>query len=135
MINEELKPCPFCEGAAGLHNNTAKSAYWVECSEPNCGFYSRNTVSPRVSIEVWNTRPTEVALRAELAELREANRWIPVEERLPEAGVKAIATDGDHVDMALYDYNNEWDWWVPIGNADEEITHWRPLPAPPEVTK
>ena len=72
-------------------------------------------------------------LRAELAELREANRWIPVEERLPEAGVKAIATDGDHVDMALYDYNNEWDWWVPIGNADEEITHWRPLPTPPEV--
>lgn len=76
--------------------------------------------------------------RTELAALREENRWIPCAERLPEEG---NAND----EKLVYDpYNGVYTayyrgaWWA---NRDTErcgieydnVTHWRPLPAGPEV--
>lgn len=62
-------------------------------------------------------------------------RWIPVEERLPEAHKHVLI----HVTNPIGWWNTEIDWmdeqgWV-RSNADSEwhhITHWMPLPEPPK---
>ena len=57
--------------------------------------------------------------------------WIPVEERLPEEGVQAIVWVyfGSHA-LALHDMfvNGIWAF-----HWKGRITHWMPLPEPPEV--
>ena len=79
----------------------------------------------------------------ESAELLE-RRWIPVTERLPEYGVRVLATDmyegddytgirtreeyPDDTDGCWYDERCRW---YPIDDA----THWMPLPKVPEVKK
>ena len=68
-------------------------------------------------------------------------RWIPVEERLPEYGVRVLATDmyeGDdytgirtreeYKDDADGCWHDERGWWYAIDDA----THWMPLPIVPE---
>lgn len=74
-------------------------------------------------------------LRARVAELEAANRWIPVKERLPEEGQKtlvcltAASLLGAVVDMRIYSGPlNKWGYYF------TDITHWRPLPEPPEET-
>lgn len=83
------------------------------------------------------------ALQKEIEKLRgQLPRWIPVTERLPEYGVRVLATDmyegddytgirtreeyPDDTDGCWYD---EMGRWYPIGDA----THWMPLPKAPEV--
>lgn len=63
-------------------------------------------------------------------------RWIPVEQRLPSRDQVVLAyTPGDtycgrHVYEALFVSMNEWC----TDRGDEEcVTHWMPLPEPPEV--
>ncbi len=68
-------------------------------------------------------------------------RWIPVEERLPEYGVRVLETDmyeeddctgiwtrEEDKDDADGCWHDEHDWW----HALDEVTHWMPLPEPPE---
>ena len=67
----ELKPCPFC----GLEAQTYSDGNYtvVYCNCINCDPIDWDGVNP----EIWNTRPIEDALRAELerrtAELHYAN--------------------------------------------------------------
>lgn len=72
-------------------------------------------------------------------------RWIPVEERLPEYGVRVLATDMYEEDDCTGIWTREeypddpedgcWidepGWW----HAFDEVTHWMPLPEPPEEEK
>ena len=83
---DELKPCPFCGGDPKITHAVLKEYYSVDpdiaCEEcgyhikeknlainmddspkENCDFLDRQT------IKVWNTRPAEDALKAELEEL------------------------------------------------------------------
>lgn len=65
-----------------------------------------------------------------------STRWISVKKRLPENGQKVIAafrnSGGWIVDQARYS-NGEFDFasWAYVW--DDNITHWMPLPKPPEV--
>ena len=85
------------------------------------------------------------ALQQEIEKLRgQLPRWIPVTERLPEYGVRVLATDmyegddytgirtreeyPDDTDGCWYDERGRW---YPIDDA----THWMPLPKVPEVKK
>lgn len=85
------------------------------------------------------------ALQQEIEKLRgQVPRWIPVEERLPEYGVRVLATDmyegddytgiwtreeyKDDADGCWYDDHG---WW----HAIDDATHWMPLPKAPEVMK
>ena len=60
---------------------------------------------------------------------RDAMKWIPVTERLPEKNTAVIVSDDNGiVFQALYAYDG-WDLWE--GN-EVFITHWMPLPPPPK---
>lgn len=77
----------------------------------------------------------------ELIELRMAQRWIPVGERLPEHEQETlIANDGE---VIIATYFNHPDLFCDKGwNNDDYgnlgydgITHWMPLPEPPRYKK
>jgi hypothetical protein len=52
-------------------------------------------------------------------------RWIPVDERLPEEECRCLLVIRGEVMSATY---------YPPGKFQPGITHWMPLPLPPEVT-
>lgn len=62
-------------------------------------------------------------------------RWISVGERLPENGQKIIAafrgSSGWVVDQARYAYG-EFDFASWVNVLGDNITHWMPMPLPPE---
>jgi hypothetical protein len=75
-----------------------------------------------------------------IAELEAAQRWIPVSEQMPEYNetvwgffVSAQGTtrraEVTHVDSSDSDWESEG---YKLGN-NWDITHWMPLPAPPEA--
>ena len=90
-----------------------------------------NAIGQRMNAAYCNAN----ALIAELRRLREGNRWIPVVERLPEKGRRYLVFDGQTVRMA--DYQDGYDRFVATdgrsGFGVLDPSHWRPLPAPPEV--
>jgi hypothetical protein len=55
------------------------------------------------------------------------SQWIPVDERLPPEETRLLAYDGDKVFESEY-WNGNWEWCA-------DVTHWMPLPEPPEVTQ
>ena len=79
----------------------------------------------------------------EIEKLRgQVPRWIPVTERLPEYGVRVLATDmyeGDdytgiwtreeYKDDADGCWHDDHGWW----HAIDDVTHWMPLPKVPKV--
>lgn len=79
----------------------------------------------------------------EIEKLRgQVPRWIPVEERLPENGVRVLAFNMRAKNKYIGIWTREKDpgdgndcwfdsagWWY----AFDEITHWMPLPSGPEV--
>ncbi len=73
-------------------------------------------------------------LESELAALREQTRWIPVSERLPEAGENNYLTLSPSGEVFIMCFNEFW--YSPFDeNGDESVisvTHWMPLPEPPE---
>lgn len=76
-----------------------------------------------------------LSARRELAELRRNDGWVSVGERLPEDSGDVLLYDGESFYVAYW--RNEfksWDsdkyGWLP---DDVIVTHWRPLPEPPEV--
>lgn len=83
----------------------------------------------------------EVAEAQELAKLREERRWIPVGERLPEADEQVLAiVSGIWKNITferayeLVNWSSDEGWimeaWPEFENP--EVTHWMPLPEPPE---
>lgn len=62
------------------------------------------------------------------------NEWISVKDRLPRCGDRVIMTDGVFVCEAFLSISGKWkrngiDW------IESEITHWMPMPEPPEMEK
>lgn len=63
--------------------------------------------------------------------------WISVEERLPEIGVPVLTLDkyGHMRDRKLYRFINGFVSFTPDGLVPgKHITHWMPMPEPPEVS-
>ena len=73
------------------------------------------------------------------------SEWISVKDRLPKYGKRVLTyTPGmanqitvDAYDRYYVDVDDEWyEGWRYRGNhAKNNITHWMPLPEPPEVTE
>lgn len=97
-------------------------------------------------IEVQAKRIGE--LEAELAKLREENRWIPVEERLPDRNEPVLVfcenitiQGGYTVHIGSCDKAAESHFWFlrtqpgvsSFPNHEWKVTHWKPMPKGPEV--
>ena len=68
------------------------------------------------------------ALTKRIAELEAAARWIPVSERMPDAEITVIGTSNGSVETCCFSCGVWYQYGTPV-----EITHWRPLPTPPEA--
>ena len=112
--------------------------------EHNCGV-SGCAVMREAADRIANQSTNIAALQQEIEKLRaQMPRWIPVAELLPENGVPALINyigndDGKyHPDgtAAWTDHGCFW-WEGSLEDCDTEvavpITHWMPLPEPPEV--
>ena len=84
---------------------------------------------------MWRGRTAELLDR--IAELEAAQRWIPVSERLPQIGVRVLFYNNFITNIHKGWFSGD-EWTSDIGifyNGDKlkRITHWMPLPEPPEV--
>jgi len=68
----------------------------------------------------------------EIVPLYRAPRWIPVSERLPEGEQRVLVwSQSNGLHLA---YIDPWGQWRDADeNPGKKITHWMPLPEPPEV--
>lgn len=111
----ELLPCPFCGSKASY--DQAESIH-VSCTKHLC---PANDFGTFVIDEEWNTR---------------ASPWVSVEDRLPEEGEYLCLLDDESPfsNVCLSRYTKKV---VPNWEAERYrhslITHWMPLPEPPEV--
>lgn len=83
-------------------------------------------------------------LEAEVEHAITATRWIPVAERLPDYDVPVLVTYLGFTDNKPYSdgiarwvlemngYTGGWEWTLDGGEVEVTITHWMPLPEPPE---
>jgi hypothetical protein len=128
MINETPNPCPF-------HNDdlTVGCLPIADEFQAACGCGARGPMMPTKAeaIAAWNG----------------AGGWISVEERLPKStgydddlGSKLypwvdMLRPGYDVQYAIGAYDKEHEEWFYSDYSDtgiDGVTHWRPLPAPPE---
>jgi hypothetical protein len=72
------------------------------------------------------------------AGIRKQNEWIPVTDSLPEKNRCSvlIALSWEQTDIGWYDKDDKC-WQSEFVNSyeDGEVTHWMPLPEPPETEK
>jgi len=70
---------------------------------------------------------------AELAALREANRWIPVTERLPNFRDRVhVYMQNDYEIIATF-YTDHWTHDGGMRVETKVVTHWRRLSLPPDL--
>mgnify|MGYP000990102744 CR=1 FL=1 len=121
-MSEELRPCPFCGGTK-------------ICTEKGINLNYCDNCSAESNVEHWNNRPIEDALNARIAELEAERRWIPVSERLPDnwESVLTIDISKSTRDAVTAFYNPETSLWSTPFSSDLWVTHWMPLPEPPEA--
>ena len=142
----EAKPCPFC----GKEPHIYASYGLISCRNKECIADATNGEATLGFIEQWNTRPIEDALNKRIAELEEAQRWIPVSERLPDVGKVVHVISMNYIEyftktelvyetavlveidgVKMFGFVNEFSVW-----SSGDVTHWMyamTLPQPPEV--
>ncbi len=57
------------------------------------------------------------------------SEWISIDERLPDDYEDVIAGNSYGVNFAWYDGES---WLFPGDSVHGEVTHWQPLPEPPQ---
>jgi Lar family restriction alleviation protein len=115
-----LKPCPFC-GSDDIDQMFESSD--IECLQcmatmPSSPWLERAGVSDTAAA-AWNRR--------------EAG-WVPVKERLPRQGERVLISNGDEVLCGRW-FDGHWREQGQAFSTDLSVTHWMPLPEPPEVGK
>lgn len=107
--------------------------------EHNCGV-SGCAVMREAADRIANQSTHITALQQEIEKLRgQLPQWIPVEERLPEDRSDVLVVTYWHERWGVYmgwcaPERAAWSVHVGIGDRnDVAVTHWMPLPEPPEV--
>jgi len=59
-------------------------------------------------------------------------RWRSVEDELPEEGVHVLAHELGDTFLAWYGDDGDGLWYLPDGDYGFTLSHWMPLPTPPE---
>jgi len=127
-----------------LENERMEEAYWIDETITHDG-----TLKPSVRKLLERLEKAETDLRLSddlvkaldnrIAELEEAQRWIPVSERLPECEKDVLvfwgkASDGSWIDWFRTAWRNKYDdgKWC----SDPLVpTHWMPMPESPNDTQ
>lgn len=121
----ELKPCPFCGGRADFISGTLRESgfkfYRVFCSNCQSRTYMHNYVSD--AADLWNTR---------------TSGWQPI-EAAPKDGTWILAINAttnkgrQHVVHYSERHSPKFAWVTGSAPMDfvAGITHWQPLPEPP----
>ena len=118
---QNLRKCPFCESEcneANIYHGYNNLTWFVSCNK--CGAKTALCDSEESAIAAWNHR---------------TSGWISVEDRLPEEDVMVLVygekngTGGIYIDEI---YRGNFDYAV---CNDVTITHWQPLPDPPEMVQ
>lgn len=87
--------------------------------------YENTGITPD-QLQVINEEYQKMA--KELAELRQQNRWIPVEESLPDAFKPVIVCrKNGKVEQGIRNVNG---WWKVHGTNIKSVAAWQPLPEP-----
>ncbi|HBE5897388.1 TPA: DUF551 domain-containing protein [Escherichia coli] len=100
----------------GMYSDKAEVERWVRLHKA-CNF--RADITP-----LYTAKPVPVTPDA----------WISCSERMPKGYADVLVTDGEHVEVKWWDESGYWDSWTEL-NSDifaDEITHWMPLPEPPQ---
>lgn len=122
-MSEILQPCPFCGGTN-------------ICTEKGINLNYCDSCSAEANIEHWNNRPIEDALRARIAELEAAQRWIPVSERLPEVNEDVFTvvydTNDGSTSVSALKHHGDGVWFI-WDKGYYVVTHWMPMPKLPEA--
>ena len=99
--------------------------YWVDFREEIDQFMDECWMSEDIAEQ---KEATDMAIAA----LREQPRWISVAERLPEQRNDYLAATKDGGVYEADFIPSKKQWW--IGDDERlDVTHWMPLPEPPEV--
>ena len=150
-MSEKLKPCPFCGEPVEFN----KFAEKVVCEDCGATIYS-DYWNTRPIEDALNARIAELEGKIDQLTAHDATerqddkspndtqtqtivygKWIPVSERLPEVyrdgdgefiPFLVCENDKDYPYRAIYDGLNWGD-----GMFVADVTHWMPLPKPPEV--
>lgn len=78
----------------------------------------------------FNVGQIEEALRAVPAV--SVPQWISVKDRLPDDNDRVIAFRPYEAEVSAYRYCVKWGWSLKTSMSYNGITHWMPLPEPPE---
>jgi hypothetical protein len=107
------------------------------CSFDGCPKLTADTYAGDCSLSVNNEAADAIeALSAELDRLKEANRWIPVTEKLPDEQQDVLIwfdRCGGDKDIGWYSTKRKA-WFVRSWLLNYNVTHWMPLPEPPKET-
>lgn len=119
----------------GTANPIGDAAYWRARAERAEAAVAAEMPSiqevNRLYEHILELKKREVKLEAALAAVKEANRWIPIEERLPDRPGKYLwAWRG--TSQMIFDIS----YYEPVwGAVHSTITHWRPIEPPKEGEK
>ncbi|HFY0716870.1 TPA: DUF551 domain-containing protein [Escherichia coli] len=100
----------------GMYSDKAEVERWVRLHKA-CNF--RADITP-----LYTAKPVPVT----------PDGWISCSERMPKGYADVLVTDGEHVEVKWWDESGYWNSWTEL-NSDilaHEITHWMPLPEPPQ---
>lgn len=125
--------CRFCSGLA-VSDITQPYGY-----ENLADFMISNGVTVQEDCKecAEATQNCIVKLQEQIAELRSAQEWVSVKDRLPEESGMYIVTANDghaqRVSFVQWQKKNRM-WNLTAARSYWRVTHWMPLPEPPEVT-
>lgn len=130
----DCKKCQFCK-TEPVPKNLKKAVNlteWSSCDVDAVGLAAADRIA--------NQSTHIAALQQEIEKLRgQLPRWIPVTERLPEDRSDVLVVAYWHERWGAYmgwcaPERAAWSVHVGIGDrSDIAVTHWMPLPEPPEV--
>lgn len=139
MKNQEIVRALRCISTAGGENACEHCPYWKEeeVPEEERPIYGADTMHScdvdRVGLDgadlIERLADRCARYAKEIAVAQERTRWIPVTERLPDQCMDILVGYRDgHILMGTA----MCDDWIEEDLEDGTITHWMPLPEPPE---
>ena len=106
-----------------------------ELKKQHSELLERPNFDRQIVADCWECARDHEQLAAWLEELRDrrnADRWIPVSERLPEKDKNVLVTDNEVSEVYITFYMGDGLWCCDDGVYEHRITHWKPLPKAPE---